>query len=40
MKSSHRIDTPAAGSKDGTLYVGFELGKSKWLIGLLVSGEK
>ena len=40
MKSSHRIDTPAAGAKDGTLYVAFELGKSKWLIGLLVSGEK
>ena len=39
MKSSHHIDTPAAGEKDGTLYVAFELSKSKWLIGLLVSGE-
>ena len=39
MKSSHHIDTPAAGAKDGTLYVAFELSKSKWLIGLLVSGE-
>jgi len=39
MKSSHHIDTPAAGAKDGTLYIAFELSKSKWLIGLLVSGE-
>jgi len=39
MKSSHRIDTPAAGAKDGRLYVAFELSKSKWLIGILLSGE-
>ena len=39
MKSSHRIDTPAAGEKDGTLYVAFELSKSKWLIGMVLSGE-
>lgn len=39
MKSSHHIDTPAAGEKDGTLYVAFELSKSKWLIGTVVSGE-
>jgi transposase len=39
MKSSHHIDTPAAGAKDGTLYVAFELSKSKWLIGILLSGE-
>jgi transposase len=39
MTSSHRIDTLAAGDKDGTLYVAFELSKSKWLIGIVVSGE-
>jgi len=39
MKSSHHIDTPAAGAKDGTLYVAFELSKSKWLIGIVLSGE-
>jgi transposase len=39
MTSSHHIDTLAAGEKDATLYVAFELAKSKWLIGLLVSGE-
>ena len=39
MKSSHHIDTPAAGDKDGTLYVAFELSKSKWLIGIVLSGE-
>ena len=39
MTSSHRIDTLAAGDKDGTLYVAFELSKSKWLIGILLSGE-
>jgi transposase len=39
MTSSHRIDTPAAGDKDGTLYVAFELSKWKWLIGIVVSGE-
>ena len=38
MKSS-RLDTPAAGAKDGTLYVAFELSKSKWLIGIVLSGE-
>jgi transposase len=37
--SSHRIDTLAAGDKDATLYVAFELSKSKWLIGIVVSGE-
>lgn len=37
--SSHRIDTPAAGAKDGTLYVAFELSKSSWQIGIVVSGE-
>jgi transposase len=36
---SHLNDTPAAGGKDGTLYVAFELSKSKWLIGLVLSGE-
>jgi transposase len=39
MKSSHHIDPPAAGAKDGTLYVAFELSKSKWLIGIVLSGE-
>lgn len=39
MTSSHPIDTPAAGDKDATLYVAFELSKSKWLIGMVVSGE-
>ncbi|MDP3171430.1 MAG: IS110 family transposase [Polaromonas sp.] len=39
MMSSHPIDTPAAGEKDATLYVAFELSKSKWLIGMVVSGE-
>ena len=39
MKSSHPIDTPAAEAKDGTLYVAFELSKSKWLIGTVLSGE-
>lgn len=39
MTSSHPIDTPAAGEKDATLYVAFELSKSKWLIGMVVSGE-
>jgi transposase len=39
MRSSHRIDTLAAGDKDATLYVAFELSKSKWLIGIVVSGE-
>jgi len=39
VTSSHLIDTPAAGGQDGTLYVAFELSKSTWLIGLVVSGE-
>ena len=39
MTSSHLIDTPTADSKDGTLYVAFELSKSKWLIGIVVCGE-
>jgi transposase len=39
VKSSHHIDTPAAGENDGTLYVAFELSKSKWLLGFVVSGE-
>jgi transposase len=39
MTSSQLIDTPAAGAKDGTLYVAFELSKSTWLIGIVVSGE-
>jgi len=39
MTSSHLIDTPAADSKDATLYVAFELSKSKWLIGIVVCGE-
>jgi transposase len=37
--SSHLFDTPAAGAKDGTLYVAFELSRSTWLIGFVVSGE-
>ncbi len=37
---SSQFDTPAAGGKDGTLYVAFELSKSKWLIGLVLSGEQ
>lgn len=37
--TSSQFDTPAAGDKDGTLYVAFELSKSKWLIGIVVSGE-
>ena len=36
---SSQFDTPAAGTKDGTLYVAFELSKSKWLIGTVLSGE-
>jgi hypothetical protein len=39
MMSSPRIDTLAADEKDATLCVAFELGKAKWLIGLLLSGE-
>ena len=39
MTSSHLIDTLAAGEKDATLYVTFELSKSKWLIGVVVGGE-
>jgi transposase len=39
MTTSHLIDTPAAGAKDGTLYVAFELSKSTWLVGFVVSGE-
>ena len=39
MRSSHPIDTPAAGEKNGTLYVAFELSKSKWLVGIVLSGE-
>src|SRR5262245_48113906 len=37
---SSQFDTPAAGGKDGTLYVAFELSKSKWLLGIVVSGEQ
>lgn len=37
--SSHLFDTPAAGAQDGTLYVAFELSRSTWLIGFVVSGE-
>ena len=37
--TSSQFDTPAAGEKDGTLYVAFELSKSKWLIGIVLSGE-
>jgi transposase len=37
--ASSQFDTPAAGAKDGTLYVAFELSKSKWLIGIVLSGE-
>lgn len=40
MTSSHLIDTPAADAEHGTLYVAFELSKSKWLIGTVVSGER
>lgn len=40
MTSSHLIDTPAADIEHGTLYVAFELSKSTWRIGLLVSGER
>ena len=36
---SHPFDTPAAGAKDGTLYVAFELSKSTWQIGFVASGE-
>jgi transposase len=39
MMPSHLIDTPAAGAEDGTLYVAFELSRSKWLIGIVLSGE-
>jgi transposase len=37
--TSSQFDTLAAEEKDGTLYVAFELSKSKWLIGFVVSGE-
>jgi len=37
--TSSQFDTLAAGAKDGTLYVAFELSKSKWLIGTVLSGE-
>ncbi len=40
MTRSHLIDTPAAGAKDATLYVAFELSKSTWLIGIVLSGER
>ena len=39
MTTSHLIDTLAAGVEHATLYVAFELSKSKWLIGTVVSGE-
>jgi transposase len=39
MTSSHLIDTPAAAADDARLYVAFELSKSKWLIGIVVTGE-
>jgi len=38
--TSHLFDTPAAGAKIGTLYVAFELSKSTWEVGLVVSGER
>lgn len=40
MTSSHLIDTPAAGAEHGTLYVAFELSKSTWVIGIVLSGER
>lgn len=36
---SHPFDTPAARTKDGTLYVAFELSRSTWQIGFVASGE-
>ncbi|TXL69053.1 transposase, partial [Vineibacter terrae] len=40
MKSSQHADTPAAETEFATLYVAFELGKAKWLVGITVSGSK
>lgn len=40
MTSSHLFDTPAAGAEHGTLYVAFELSKSTWRLGLVLSGER
>ena len=39
MRSSHRFDTPVAGSEHATMYVAFELGKAKWLVGIVAPGS-
>jgi transposase len=39
MRTSHRFDTPVAGSEHATMYVAFELGKAKWLLGIVAPGS-
>jgi len=39
MRSSHRFDTPVADSEHATMYVAFELGKAKWLAGIVSPGS-
>jgi transposase len=39
MMPSHLTNTPAAVGDDATLYMAFELSKSKWLVGTVISGE-
>src|SRR5258708_6822102 len=38
MTSSLHIDTPAACTKHDTMFVGFELGKAKWKLGIVLPG--
>ena len=38
MTSSLHIDTPAACPKHDTMFVGFELGKAKWELGIVLPG--
>jgi transposase len=39
MTSSLHIDTPAACAKHDTMFVAFELGKTKWELGIVVPGS-
>lgn len=38
MTSSLHIDTPAACAQHDTMFVGFELGKAKWALGIVLPG--
>jgi len=39
MTSSLHIDTPAACAQHDTMFVGFELGKAKWKVGIVLPGS-